>query len=87
MAGSRHTFSSEDRFLIGIQLDLFDNGLADVYVKAHGLKQRKQLLRNCPIQDCHNMIPNKPSSHYCTDCTIDEYLGQELITEFTKILA
>lgn len=66
-----------------IQLDLFGDGISDVYVKAHGLKHSKKLHKKCG--KCPEMIPNKPSSRYCSDCTIDEYLGQKIIKEFTEV--
>ncbi len=67
------------RFLINmymrnyIQLDLFDDGVADLHVVLKSMKHKSvKYYKNCESNNCKEQILNKPHKHYCWLHLIDK---------------
>lgn len=55
-----------------IQLDLFDEGIAEAYVIVKKLSNHKiKMYKKCGMKQCSQEILNKPNRHYCWIHIID----------------
>ncbi len=57
------------------QLDLYDEGIPEVYVIAKKLSNHKiKIYKKCGMNYCKNQILNKPHCHYCPECMMDNFM-------------
>jgi len=57
-------------------LDLFDNGIDEVYVIAKkGSSHKIKYYKKCGMKNCEEEILNKPSRHYCWIHIMENFIG------------
>lgn len=71
---------------MGIQLDLYDEGISEVYVLTKKLSSHKvKMYKICAKHNCKEEILNKPNKHFCWIHIIEIVQNTQDLRDYAKI--